>query len=261
LSYIEKKYFQKITEIFDELTESDKELLELIRHKSFSKADEIATVLARLNKKINLILKKYYPEIKALNEKLEIKSNMKFYYDLIHNLTDYIRQSVNFQKIDNRYYDTLIDFIEKKDALIKNKYKPIVSQELTSFYDKKSRDQLERILASKLQLKERNYFTYGALEEEIKKIGILNGASNIYFKPFDEELKQNSDIENAHTVIVVELDEKEDEAKLEKITQAIKRYLESKNYRAMIKSNYIITNAKLNEFEDISQYKKEKGKD
>jgi hypothetical protein len=253
MSYIEKKYFQKIIEIFDELTENDKQLVELIRYKSFSKVDEIAKVLAELNKKINLILKKYYPEIKSLDEKLEIKSNMKFYYDLLHNLTDYIRQSVNFQKIDNRYYDTLIDFIEKKDSLINNKYKKIVSKELTSFYDKKSREKLERILASKLQLRERNYFTFGALEEEIKKIGMINDFSKITFKPFDEELEQNFDIENAHTVILVELDENKNNEKLEKITHAIKGYLESKSYRAIIKSNSIITNAKLHEFEDTSQ--------
>jgi len=256
MSYIQKKYFNKIIEIFDELTESDKKLLELIRYKSFSKVDEIAKVLAGLNKKVNLILKKYYPEIISLNDKLEIKSIMKFYYDLLHNLTDYIRHSVNFQKIDNRYYETLIDFIEKKDNLIENKYKAIVSKELTSFYDKKSRDHLERILASKLQLKERNYFTFGALEEEIKKIGMVNGASKISFKQIDENLNQETVIKNANTKILVEIDEEKEYIKLEGITQTIKNYLESKNYRALIKSNSIITDAKLDKFADTSQYKK-----
>ncbi len=254
MSYIEKKYFQKITEIFDELIESDTKLLELIRYKSFSKVNEIAQVLAALNKKINLILKKYYPEIKALNEKLEIKSTMKFYYDLLHNLTDFVRNVENFKNIDDRYYESLIDFIEKKDYLIKNKYKEIVSRELTSFYDKKSRDNLERILASKLQLKERNYFTFGGLEEEIKKIGILNGASKITFQKIDEELKLKSDIKDANTVIIYEINDNDYSIKLEKITQTIKKYLESKDYEAIIKSNSIITNAKLHEFEDTSQY-------
>lgn len=245
MSYIEKKYLAKIKEIFDQLTQNDKNLLELIQYRSFTKVDDIAKELADLNKKINLILKNYYPEIKNLEDKLEIKSIMKFYYDFLHNLTDFIRNVENFKKIDDRYYDALIDFIESKDILINNKYKSIVSKELTSFYDKKSRAQLERVLASKLQLRERNFFTFGPLEEEIKKIGRIHGASKISIIQIKEENQPNYDLKDATTLIKCEIEENHDQNTMDIITNKIKIYLESKQYAAIINSNILITDARL----------------
>ena len=77
--------------------------------------DQIARICAECNKKINLILKKYYPEIKELNDKLTIKTHLKFYYDLIDKLTDFIRNVEQFNKIDDKYYETLIEFINNKN--------------------------------------------------------------------------------------------------------------------------------------------------
>ena len=76
--------------------------------------NEIAKLCADFNHNINLILKKYYPEIKAMDDKLEIKSKLKFYYDLIFYLTDLVRNIENFQKIDQEYYDKLVEFIHDK---------------------------------------------------------------------------------------------------------------------------------------------------
>jgi hypothetical protein len=245
MSYIEKKYNKKIKEIFEGLIESEEKLLELIKYKSFNKVDEIAKVLAGVNKRINLILKKYYPEIKDLNQKLDIKATMKFYYDLLHNLTDFVRHVENFQKIDDQYYDSLIDFIEKKDDLIRNKYRDIVSRELTNFYDKKSRDHLEQVLASKLQLRDRQFFTFGSLEEEIKKIAKLNGAETVTFQKVDNNSLSKTEKTNLETVITCKISERNDSKQLEKINLIIKNYLEAKDYEAKIEADFIITTAKL----------------
>ncbi len=71
MSYIEKKYLDNIKEIFDQLTSLDKKVLELITHKSVKHGDEVAKICGDINKKVNTILGKYYPEIKDMNDKLE----------------------------------------------------------------------------------------------------------------------------------------------------------------------------------------------
>ncbi|TFF96163.1 MAG: hypothetical protein EU547_06735 [Promethearchaeota archaeon] len=242
MSYIEKKYFQKIIEIFDNLKKSDKTLLDLIKQKSLKKADDISTELASVNRNLNLILGKYYPEIKDLNDKLKIKSIMKFYYDLLDKFTDFLRHVENFNRLDDRYYDSIITFIHDKESLINNKYRRIVSQELMNFYDQKSRENLERILASKMESKNREFFTIGSLEEEIKKIAKINGATKIVFnKP---EKKHRSEMKDAKTVISYNC---KDENKIDdKIAIILKNFLKSKNYEVIInKNSELITNVKL----------------
>lgn len=243
MSYIEKKYLRKIYDTFDDLAGIDKKLLELIEYKSFNKADEIAKSLANLNKKINLILRQYYPEIKEMDEKLKIKSIMKFYYDLLDKLTDFIRNVETFQKIDDRYYQSLIEFIEEKEQLIDNKYKGIATRELTSFYDKKSRENLEKILESKLKLRDREYFTFGSLEEEVKKIAQLNGASSVTIeKP---NINQMERVEKIKTVIGFERNDGDIE-KIEQIGKALNIYLQAKGYKVIfIHKNLLLTNANL----------------
>lgn len=242
MSYIEKKYFQKIFEIFDDLNESDQKLLDLIAQKSLDKADEISTELAAVNKNLNLILGKYYPEIKDLDDKLEIKSIMKFYYDLLDKFTDFLRNVETFKKLDERYYESIVDFINDKKTLINNKYRQIVSQELTNFYDKKSRENLERILASKLESKNREFFTIGSLEEEIKKIAKINGALEINYN--SPETRHLTEMDDAKTVIT--FIPKNKKISEEEIGIKIKSYLNSKKYKAIINSDSeLITNVKL----------------
>ena len=137
MSYIEKKYNTKISEIFDDLSAIEQDILQLFTYKSIEYSDKIAKLCALCTKKINLILKKYYPEIKEIDDKLKIKSRLKFYYDLIDRLTHFIRSVEEFQKLDDKYYETIIDFIEDKENLISGKYTEISSNELTVFYDKK----------------------------------------------------------------------------------------------------------------------------
>jgi hypothetical protein len=91
MSYIEEKYAEKIFTILDNLSFVEHDIRELLGEKTIKHSDKIATLCAKCNKDLNLILKKYYPEIKSLEYKLQIKSQMKFYFELIDKLTDFIR--------------------------------------------------------------------------------------------------------------------------------------------------------------------------
>jgi hypothetical protein len=233
LSYIKKKYLEKINEIFGkELPQWEEYLLELFDKKSITISDNVAKACAEVNKNVNLILKKYYPEINEIDDKLEIKSQLKFYYDLLDKLTDFIRNLESFQKLDEQYYEFIIDFIKDKEDLISGKYKEICRQELMAFYDKRSRDKLENILAEKLERRERQFFAMGPLEEEIKKIGKAAGASQIsIFSAEERNMDKFYVIDNPKSVInYTILSDKED--KLKKIGQEIRTFLRAKGYKA-----------------------------
>jgi len=233
MSYIEKKYLDKIREIFrKELPQWEDYLLELFRKKSITISDNVAKVCAEVNKNVNLILKKYYPEINEIDDKLEIKSHLKFYYDLIDKLTNFIRNIENFQKVDERYFDFIIDFIKDKENLISEKYKAICKQELTAFYDKQSRGNLEKILADKLERRERHFFAMGPLEEEIKKIGKTAGAKHVsIFSAEERKLGKFNIVDNPKSVIHYSI-LSDDEKALESIGIEIRAYLRSKGYKA-----------------------------
>ncbi len=243
MSYIEKKYKQKINEIFEELPSLENHLIELLERNSIKVVDEVAQVCAQFNKNINLILRKYYPEIKEIKDKLEIKSVLKFYYDLIDKLTDLVRNIENFQKIDPEYYDKLIEFIDDKENLISGKYKTICSQELTAFYDPTSRANLEKIIAEKFLSKSKEYFTFGSLEEEIKKIAKVAGANQVSINHVDEASKK--ELESANSIISYSVPDENDKEILGKIGAELKQYLESKKYYVVVEPSLIITNAKL----------------
>jgi hypothetical protein len=240
MSYIEKKYGTKIKETFTKQIELEKALLIELKRKSVKNINEIAQLCAKFNHNVNLILKKYYPEIKELNEKLQIKSTLKFYYDLIFKLTDLVRNIENFQRIDPEYYEKLINFVYEKDSLIAGKYKKICAQELTAFYDQNSRDNLEKILLEKIERKNRQFFTFGSLEEEIKKIAKSVGASSVRILVADKLSKE--ELESAQSIIIFNSG---DFIKLEQIGKSLKEYLVSKNYQCILKDDTIITDAKL----------------
>ena len=233
MSYIEKKYLDKISEIFrKELPQWEEYLLELFNKKSITISDNVAKACAEVNKNVNLILKKYYPEINEIDDKLEIKSQLKFYYDLLNKLTDFIRNIENFQKLDEQYFDFIIDFINEKDNLIAGKYKAICRQELTAFYDKRSRDKLENILAEKLERRERQFFAMGPLEEEVKKIGKVAGASEIsIFSAEERNMDKFYVIDTPKSVINYTVISDEED-KLKKIGKEIRTFLRSKGYKA-----------------------------
>ncbi|MBY8990278.1 MAG: hypothetical protein KGD58_05950 [Candidatus Lokiarchaeota archaeon] len=243
MSYIEKKYNSKIKEVFEELLNLDENLLSQLNKKSVKNINEIAKLCADFNHNINLILKKYYPEIKAMDDKLDINSTLKFYYDLIFYLTDLVRNIENFHKIDQEYYDKLIEFIHDKNDLISGKYRNICTQELTAFYDQNSRQNLEKVLIEKIERKSRNYFTFGSLEEEIKKIALVAGAVSVVISVEDTLSKE--DLESAKSIIMYEISEDQDFRDLAKIGEEIKKYLDSKNYESVIKNEIVITDAKL----------------
>jgi hypothetical protein len=242
MSYIEGKYFDKIYETFNNLSTLETNLMELLANKSIKFSDEIAKLCADVNKKINLILKKYYPEIKEMKSKLAIKSSLNFYFDLLDKLTDFIRNVENFQKIDDKYYDTLVKFLKDKEKLINGKYKAICSQELTAFYDPKSRDALEKILETKIERKNREFFTIGPLEEEIKKLGKINGIEQISIRS-SEDFKDLIPLESAQSVI--DLGSELEKESRSKVAQEITEYLESKRYKVIVLKNLIFTDAKL----------------
>ncbi|MFX1380002.1 MAG: hypothetical protein ACFFA4_13005 [Promethearchaeota archaeon] len=243
MSYIEKKYYNNIKEIFDNLSILDNSLLNELSKKSVKNINEVAKLCAEFNHNINIILKKYYPEIKEMKDKLEIKSTLTFYYDLIFKLTDLVKNIENFQKIDQEYYDNLIEFINDKDNLISGKYKNISTKELTAFYDQNSRDALEKILIEKIEGKIRHYFTFGSLEEEIKKIARLAGAKSINIRVADELSKE--ELETAQSLIIFDSEEPSNFIELNKIGGEIMNFLEGKKYKCLLKNDTIITDAKL----------------
>ena len=244
MSYIEKKYLNKINEIFNgELPQWEEYLLELLNKKSLKAIDDIAKICSDFNKNINLILKQYYPEIKDMDEKLNIKSTLKFYFDLIDYLVTLVREIENFQKIPDEYYKILIDFVEKKETLISGKYRDICRLELTCFYDKKTRDNLENVLEEKLELQSKEFFTFGSLEQEIKKIAKIAGAKEVKIKAA-EDSEDKLSLPSAQSVIYFTND-LDDEIMIKKISEELQRYLESKGYDTEITPNSIITNAKL----------------
>ena len=216
----------------------------LLNKNSIAVVNDIAMLCAQFNKKINLILKKYYPEIKEMRDKLDFKSILKFYYDLINKLTDLVRNIEDFQKIDTEYYEKLIEFISDKPSLISGKYRTICTHELTAFYDKNSRANLEKILTEKLEMKSKQYFTLGSLEEEIKKIAIIAGAMNVSITPADETIRE--ELHSANSIITFGTRDEGDNILLNKIGEELKDYLESKKYMVVIRLGSIITDAKLN---------------
>ena len=233
MSYIEKKYNNKISEVFDELVIIEQDILKLFTFKSIEYSDKIAKLCALSNKNINLILKKYYPEIKKISDKLRIKARLKFYYDLIDKLTHYIRCVEEFQKLDDQYDDAVIDFIEEKENLISGKYTDISSHELTIFYDKKTREELERVLVEKIELRSKQFFTFGSLEEEIKKIAKIAGAEEVTILTNEEMLKRAEFIANPRAIIQYSVFFRDEEL-LKSIGRELKEYLNSKGYEAMI---------------------------
>ncbi|MHA1670749.1 MAG: hypothetical protein ACTSV5_09235 [Promethearchaeota archaeon] len=259
MSYIEEKYTDKILEILDSLSDVDQKIKELLEDKSIKHSNKIATLCAQCNKELNLILKKYYPEIKNLDNKLQIKSRMKFYFELIDKITDYIRNVENFQKLDDKYYELIIEFIRNKEFLISGKFTDISSKELIVFYDKTTRANLEDILEKKLKIHDRKYFTIGPLEEEIKKIATIAGADEVAIFNDEEMVSRFNFIENPRSIIYYSV-YSEDEELLKEIGTELKIYLGSKGYKAMVfitelsdiptgrkmLTSSIITNANLN---------------
>ena len=59
MSYIEKKYRNKITEVFDDLSAIEQDILRLFAAKSIKFSDKIAKLCALCTKNVNLILRKY----------------------------------------------------------------------------------------------------------------------------------------------------------------------------------------------------------
>ncbi|MFX0048448.1 MAG: hypothetical protein ACFE8G_09825 [Candidatus Hermodarchaeota archaeon] len=233
MSYIEKKYNSRISEVFDELAKIEQDVLELFKYKSIEYSDKVAKLCALSTKNINLILKKYYPEIKQISDKLRIKSQLKFYYDLIDKMTHFIRCVEEFQKLDDQYYDAIINFINEKDYLISGKYREISSNELTVFYDKKTREKLERVLIEKIESGSKEFFNFGSLEEELKKIAKIAGADDVVILNDEEMLKRAEFINNPRAIIHYSV-YSTDEDLLKEIGRELKEYLISKGHEAVI---------------------------
>lgn len=175
MSFIEKRNKERIFHIFNQLEKVELNLINLFNQHSIKVVDDVATSCADLNKDINEVLR-LYPEIINMGDKIEIKSILQFYYDCIDKLTDFVRHVEQFHKLHDDYFDAMVEFIENREDLIQNKYKPIATQELIAFYDKSTREALDSILEAKFTNKEHEFFTFGSLEQEIKKIARAAGA-------------------------------------------------------------------------------------
>lgn len=227
--------FPKIYEVFDKMAILEKKLLDLLIQKPKSLDDEIARLIVDFNKSLNLILGHYYPKVENLDDKLTIRAILKYFYDLIRKLMEYIRAIEVFGEIDGKYFNDLIDFLGDKSDLITGKYTELSSRELTAFYDQSTRSMLEKILQSKLGTGSKQFFTFGSLEEEIKKIAKIAGAESVIIeKAKDEE----------HTIIKYSVLENNSN-KLAAVGQELKKYLVSKKYIVEVRSNFVLTDAKL----------------
>jgi len=160
------------------------------------------------------------------------------------NLTDFVRHVEHFEKIDDNYYNIFMEFINDKDTLISGKYRAISSQELTAFYDQGTRDALEAIVAEKFEAKNHEFFAFGPLESEIKKIGKIAGADDILIKPLNESLKKEV-FESAKTVLELMINPESSKSIISKVGEELRNYLESKNYKVIIKDSMLITDARL----------------
>jgi hypothetical protein len=234
---MEENSYQKINSIFGRLSDLERELLRLIGGKEV----DIANITASFNNAINVILKEHYPNIKDLDEKLEIRANLKYYYDLMKILMEIFKNVELYEKIDEKYFDDLHEFIADKEILIAGKYKSISAYELSAFYDENTRDKLESILAAKFEARSRQFFTIGPLEEEIKKIAKVAGADEVEISP----IVGKKPFRSARSLIRFDVESEDKRQKLEIIGQELKKYLESKNYRVKFRTNSIFTDAQL----------------
>ena len=142
--------------------------------------------------------------------------------------------------LQSRPGDGTYVILKEKDSLIAGKYRNIVTQELTNFYDEKSRNVLEKIIAQKFALRERNFFMFATLEEEIRKVAKLAGADYIRILKADVQAKTLLDSAKSIIRFYVEDDEKSNYVKKE-----IRDFLESKNYLVQENKDSIYTNANL----------------
>ncbi len=242
MSYIEKKFKNEITLVFEELSSMEKGLMELLKEKSLQKVEEIAKVCSELVKKINLILKKFYPEIKDMEDKIIIKSSLRFYYDLIEKLTTYIRHVENFRQIDENVLNSLKEHVQEKKKLINGKFKELATRELTTFYNPKARKELESILEDKIRTKEREFFTFGTFEQEIKKKARLAGATEIMI--FTASSEEREKINFAQSLIHFKINKNDDDL-LEKVGNEIQSFLLSKGYKVKLDRDKLFTDARL----------------
>ena len=255
-SFIEKRNRKQIFEIFSQLEPHVEAVKELINQHSMKIVDKIAENLGAVTKYVNQVLK-LYPEIKDMGIKIEIKANLQFYYDLMAKLSDFLRHVEQFHKLHEDYYKVIFEFLEEKEHLIHTKYHQIAQQELIAFYDEGRRERLSHILEQKMAAGEREYFTIGPLEQEIKKIAKIAGADIISIKTASsleniDPLNPKEILESAESVVnfAVMYDEKHIERmrlrketdeyidykqkaheKLIKIDAELKDYLQSKGYQ------------------------------
>ena len=92
-------------------------------------------------------------------------------------------------------------------------------------------------------LPDKQYFTIGSLEEELKKIAKIAGASRVSIIHVEESDKKK--MESAESIISYSVLDDKDIKNMSKIGIELKQFLEAKNYKVQRKPGIIITNAKL----------------
>lgn len=139
----------EIFSIFNSLDSKELELKSIFEEYSIQFSDEVANACAHINNSINRVLK-LYQNITEIDDKVMVKAQLKFYYELISQLIHFIKSIENFQRISDEYYDKILDFLENKYRLINGKYTEIVKKELDMFYSKEKRAMIEFLLEKRL---------------------------------------------------------------------------------------------------------------
>ena len=130
--------------------------------------------------------------------------------------------------MENKTENKIQKLKKENNNLILNKYRNICAQELTAFYDPTSRINLEKIIEEKFNTRSKEFFTFGSLDEEIKKIAKIAGVKHISICDVDESSKIL--MSTANSKIIYSISNQNDKLLLNKIGKELKDFLESKKY-------------------------------
>lgn len=107
-----------------------------------AKINEYAGLVARYSQEINAMLK-IYPNKQIWEEKIDIKSELKFSYDFLNMLVNIIRKLELNVHLDVQTLNQAIEYINNREQLIKSTYRSLAIEELESFFDPQIRERLE----------------------------------------------------------------------------------------------------------------------
>ena len=112
-----------------------------------------------------------------------------------------------------------------------------ITEQLLKLLEERGKKALEQarktVLEEKIEMGSKQFFTYGSLEAEIKKIARIAGADEVAIFNNEEMLRRAEFINNPRAIINYSVYYKDEEL-LKEIGRELKEYLISKGYEAVI---------------------------